>query len=58
MKKRICVICGKPFEGYGNNPSPLATTGVCCDKCNFKVVQARLKLLKEKEVKDNTSNNK
>lgn len=34
----ICCICGKQFNGYGNNPEPVKTTGVCCDHCNFTVV--------------------
>ena len=32
-----CVICHKPFEGYGNNAEPVAE-GRCCDECNAKVV--------------------
>ena len=34
---KICVICHKPFEGYGNNAEPVAE-GRCCDECNAKVV--------------------
>ncbi len=49
MKKKTCVICGKKFEGWGNNPYPLAKEGLCCDECNFKVVQARLKLYTQNE---------
>lgn len=37
-KKNECVICGKEFAGYGNNPWPVAKTGKCCDECNFDVV--------------------
>lgn len=48
MRKIKCCICGKTFEGYGNNPWPLAEKGLCCDSCYFKVIQARLKLAKEK----------
>ena len=37
-----CVICGKEFEGYGNNAEPVAD-GTCCDDCNLSiVVPARL----------------
>ncbi len=32
-----CSICGKEFEGYGNNPAPLKR-GKCCDDCNLNVV--------------------
>jgi len=41
MKK--CCLCGKKFEGWGNNPAPLAKKGECCDDCNInKVIPARL----------------
>ena len=36
-KEQECVICHKPFEGYGNNAEPVAE-GRCCDECNAKVV--------------------
>lgn len=36
-KEQECVICHKPFEGYGNNAEPVAE-GRCCDECNTKVV--------------------
>lgn len=36
MKK--CCICGKPFEGFGNNPEPIKSSGRCCDECNENVV--------------------
>jgi len=39
---KICVICKKKYEGYGNNASPF-TIGRCCDNCNLtKVVPYRL----------------
>jgi len=36
----ICGICGKPYEGYGNNPDPVVTKSgePCCDECNVNVV--------------------
>lgn len=34
----ICCICGKKFEGYGNNPQPLWPEGRCCDECNSSLV--------------------
>ena len=41
-----CVICGREFEGWGNNPDPVADHGQCCDDCNMMyVVPARLKLI-------------
>lgn len=43
MKK--CCICGKEFEGWGNNPWPIKQDGECCDTCNAeKVVPARILL--------------
>lgn len=40
-----CDICGKEFEGFGNNPAPL-DGNVCCDECNaIYVIPARLKKL-------------
>lgn len=48
MKK--CCICGKDYEGYGNNPQPLKNKGRCCDSCNWEVINARVLLLtKEKK---------
>jgi DNA-directed RNA polymerase subunit RPC12/RpoP len=35
---QVCVLCGKAFFGYGNNPDPLADDGVCCSLCNNKFV--------------------
>ena len=32
-----CVICGKAFDGYGNNADPVAD-GECCDECNMNIV--------------------
>ena len=39
--KKICVICTKEYEGYGNNAEPVKE-GVCCDPCNLIVIQKRL----------------
>lgn len=48
MKKIKCSICGKEFEGYGNNALPVAT-GKCCDRCNQDVViPTRIVLLQRK----------
>lgn len=44
-----CCLCGKEFEGYGNNPWPIAEEGECCDECNnTKVIWARLVELRRK----------
>jgi len=43
---KTCVLCGKPFVGWGNNPEPLARweAGRCCDDCNRdKVLMERLR---------------
>ena len=48
-EKHICCICGCHFEGFGNNPAPLSEEGRCCDKCNDKVIIARIAQLQSKE---------
>lgn len=48
MGKKICCICGKEFEGWGNNPYPLELKGCCCDDCNSSIViPIRLSYLNE-----------
>ena len=32
-----CAICGREFNGYGNNAEPVKP-GRCCDECNLNVV--------------------
>lgn len=40
-ERKKCCICGKEFDGFGNNAEPLAH-GLCCDECNnTKVLPAR-----------------
>lgn len=44
-EKKKCCICGKEFEGWGNNPWPINNdpNAVCCDECNTNtVVPARI----------------
>ena len=55
-KSKVCVICDKEYEGYGNNAEPVAK-GQCCDECNTKVViPARLKnFMKKRGLKENYS---
>ena len=38
--KKTCCICGKEFEGWGNDPWPVVTDedAVCCDNCDMTVV--------------------
>ncbi|MCM1218028.1 MAG: hypothetical protein NC548_26375 [Lachnospiraceae bacterium] len=38
---RVCCICGKPYDGRGNNPYPVETWGDCCDLCNVTLVIPR-----------------
>lgn len=50
-KAHICSICGRLFEGYGNNPKPVEDLGVCCDECNRNVViPARISLIRKEAV--------
>ena len=35
-----CSICGKKYEGYGNNAQPV-NKGRCCDNCNATIVVPR-----------------
>ena len=49
-----CVICGREFDGFGNNPNPIvdcaAEEGRCCDSCNWRfVVPMRLQILETRE---------
>jgi hypothetical protein len=45
----ICVLCKKNCENkYGNNPDPVATEGLCCDRCNLnKVIPARIAQMRQ-----------
>lgn len=51
---KICSICKKYFKGYGNMAYPL-TIGICCDKCNIKVIAVRFKQIKKH--KENNAKN-
>lgn len=37
MEIHKCSICGKQYEGFGNNAQPV-NNGRCCDECNREVV--------------------
>ena len=55
---KTCCICGKVFEGYGNDPWPIKNEGRCCDECNYTdVITAKIAQLeksdKNKKRKDN-----
>lgn len=34
---KVCDICGKKFEEFGNNPAPFKGER-CCNDCNNKLV--------------------
>jgi hypothetical protein len=51
---KTCCICGKEFEGWGNNPYPVVKDedARCCGDCNaMYVIPARLEALAERESK-------
>lgn len=48
-KKKVCPICGKEYEGFGNNALPVYD-GICCDECNERfVIPTRLYFWRLKE---------
>lgn len=48
-EKHKCILCGKEFDGWGNNAWPIKD-GICCDECNAeKVIPARIAKLYKKE---------
>lgn len=60
-EKKICCICGKEFEGWGNNPYGLLNAKLepidfkaedrCCNECNKSVILGRLILLQKNKKK-------
>ena len=45
---KVCAICGKEFEGFGNNPYPvrISEEARCCDDCNSRfVIMSRLMVM-------------
>lgn len=43
MRRKICVLCRKPFSEFGCSPFPLRRRGLCCNRCDdMKVTPARL----------------
>lgn len=49
-----CCLCGEKCENeYGNNPSPLEQAPKrCCDKCNGKVIKARIEYYKKEIIEE------
>ena len=35
---KVCPICGKVFNGFGNNGRPVVNSSDVCDECNHNVV--------------------
>ena len=57
METKKCCICGKEFEGYGNNPGPYKYEGECCDDCNMQyVIPMRLSLMQDRKSAEEKSN--
>ena len=51
-EKHKCILCGKEFDGWGNNSWPIKD-GICCDECNEeKVIPARIAKLYKKDLKE------
>jgi hypothetical protein len=48
MNKKICSICKKKYEGFGNNAEPI-NNGRCCDECNKIVLLERIKILMSRQ---------
>lgn len=43
-----CSICGRHYNGWGNNAKPV-NNGRCCDDCNgMVVIPARLKAISDR----------
>lgn len=42
----VCCMCGEELKDFGNNPYPISDEGRCCDKCNDKVIEARIAALR------------
>lgn len=61
MEKKVCCICGKEFEGWGNNPygaieengkiASWTASDYCCDECNAEhVITGRLIIMQAKKI--------
>lgn len=45
---KVCCLCKKKYQGFGNNALPLKD-GRCCDGCNNLVIAERLKRISNKK---------
>lgn len=57
--QHVCCLCGKTFNGYGNNPWPLNKEdgARCCDDCDEDVVMARIAMMARSENKNKSNEN-
>ena len=55
LESNKCALCGKEFEGYGNNGQPLVD-GTVCDECNKEVIKARINSMKNENLNENDEN--
>lgn len=46
-----CAICNKEIKGYPHNGRPLVD-GQVCENCNWKVIQERMRRIKEAEAEE------
>lgn len=50
-RRKVCCICGKEYEGWGNNPYPVKENGECCRECNMtQVIPARVRLIRNHKI--------
>jgi hypothetical protein len=47
---QVCAICGGPIIGFGNNARPV-NNGICCDRCNERVVLPAIERIRDAEHK-------
>ena len=47
---QLCAICFMPFDGFGNNASPV-NEGKCCDRCNLSIVVPARITIGERSIK-------
>lgn len=51
-EKKVCSICGKEFEGFGNNAWPV-NDGTCCDERNAtKVIPTRITEITKRNIEE------
>ena len=52
-KIKVCSICFKDLNGYGNNSEPI-NKGECCDDCNYLVIRARINQMRKPKSPEET----